>query len=95
MFKKKLFNTIKSNEGFSVKILGRVGLKYKEGPKTLFVDSEMSAIDGSKDLILSKDSIQSWDPPFDNEPIDNAKRDTIVDNIRRALKFYGLEIDVW
>ena len=95
MFKKRWFNVITSDEGFSVKILGRTGVKYTEGSKTMVIDSEVLATKSPTALVLSKNSIRTWDPPHKNELIDDAKRDVIIDNVRRALRFYGWEIDVW
>ena len=52
MFKKRWFNVIVSDEGFSVKILGKVGLRYKEGSKTMFIDSEVMAAGAKPDIII-------------------------------------------
>jgi len=92
MFKKLGSGEIVSNEGFSVKILGRTGLQYTEGSKTLHVNSEVLA--GPSGLGIYKNSIKSWDLPYDNETIDESKRDAIVENIRRAFRFDGYEIAV-
>jgi hypothetical protein len=92
MFKRPQTNVIQSDEGFSVEVLGRTGLRYTEGLKTLFIDSEI--LNGPSGLGIYTSSIRSWDPPYDNEVIDDAKRAAIVDNVRRAFRFRGLEIDV-
>ena len=94
MFKKKLFKVITSDEGFSVKILGRVGLKYSEGSRTLVINSEVMPYGSSYDAVIEKDSIQAWNTPYDNETIDEVKRDIIIDNVQRALQFYGWQIKV-
>ena len=41
MFKEIRTNVVESDEGFSVEVLGRTGIKYTEGSKTLIVDSEV------------------------------------------------------
>ena len=86
-------NIIQSDEGFSVEVLGLTGLRYTEGPKTLFIDSELLAA-GPFLLGMYSGSIKSWDPPYDNEIIDESKRAAIVDNVRRAFRSEGFEIDV-
>jgi hypothetical protein len=93
MFVKPGPSVIQSDEGFSVEVLGFTkGLLYTEGPKTLHIESEMSV--GPAGLVIYPSSIKSWDPLYDNEVIDEAKRATIVDNVRRAFRFEGFEIDV-
>jgi hypothetical protein len=88
---KKWPNTIKSDEGFSVKILGRTQLKYTEDTKNMTVEIEMLAIAG---ISLFKDSVQNWAPPNDTEPITEDKRNEIIGNICRAMDFYGWKTDV-
>ena len=83
---------IQSDEGFSVKVLGRAGLLYTEGSKSLHADSEI--LTGPSGLVIYTYSIKSWDPPHDSEVIDESKRDAIVENIRRAFRSQGVEIEV-
>jgi hypothetical protein len=92
MFSRPRLNVIESDEGFSVEVLGRTGVRYIEGPRTVFVNSEVLV--GSPPLVIYPSSITRWDPPYDAEVIDSAARDRIVDNIRRAFRFRGYEIAV-
>ena len=92
MFKIPRVNVIESDEGFSVEVLGPTGLLYKEGAKTLHIESEY--VIGPAGLGIYKDSIRAWDPPYDGSYIDKHKRDRIVDNICRAFRFRGFEIEV-
>jgi len=92
MFKIPRVNVIESDEGFSVEIVGRAGLLYTEGDKSLRVDSEV--LTGSSGLVVYKKSIRAWAPPRDNEAIGDDKRDTIIENIRRAFCFRGFKIKV-
>ena len=85
-------NVIQSDEGFSVEILDLTRLVYTEGSKSLDIDSEVLA--GPAGLAIYKDSIQSWNPPHGGDTIDEAERDAIVENIRRAFRFQGFEIHV-
>jgi len=92
MFEIPRVNVIQSDEGFSVEVLGRTGLLYTEGSRSLHIDSEVLA--GPSGLVIYTNSIRSWNPPHDNEAIDKSKRDAIVENVRRAFRFRGLEIEI-
>ena len=58
----------------------------------MFVDSEM--LTGPSEMAVYKDTIQKWDPPYDNLPVTDADRDRILNNIRAAFRSPGFEIDV-
>lgn len=88
-----IFNIIESDEGFSVETTGRTGLRYNQGNKTLFVNSEKLATKHPS-LVISERSIQNWNPPYDEEPIDDTARKLIVENIRRAFDSQGIDIEV-
>jgi hypothetical protein len=92
MFTEPRVNVIESDEGFSVQVLGRTGLLYSEGIKSVHIDSEVLL--GPSGLIVFKDSFRLWNSPFENEPIDEGKRKAIIENIRRAFRFQGFEIQV-
>ncbi len=85
-------NVIDSDEGFSVEVLLPDGLLYKEGTKILHIESDR--VIGPAILGMYKDTIRAWDPPDDGIVINKRKRDRIVDNIRRAFRFRGIEIEV-
>jgi hypothetical protein len=92
MFRIPRLNVIESDEGFSVEVLGRTGLLYVEGNRSLHIDSEVLA--GPSALALFKHSIRNWDSPFDGETIDEDKIKMIVENIRQAFRFRGIEIEI-
>jgi hypothetical protein len=82
----------KSDPGFRVTLLGRNGLRYTEGDRTLVVESEWLVPRG---IGITRGSIVRWDPPYDQETIEEADRDRIIANIRKGLKG-PLEVsDVW
>jgi hypothetical protein len=95
MFTIPRVNVIQSSEGFSVEVLGFTGgLLYMEGEKKIHIRSELLA--GSNPaLALYTSSIKAWDPPSENEAISDIKRNEIVENIRRAFRFRGFEIEVY
>jgi hypothetical protein len=92
MFKIPRANLIESDEGFTVEVLGRTGVLYTEGERSLRVDSEI--LGGPSGLAIYGDSIAHWDPPEDHEPISEEKRAEIVDNIKRAFEFRGIRIQI-
>jgi hypothetical protein len=82
-------NVVESDEGFSLEVLGRTGIRFTEQGKTMHIDSEV--LQGPSGLIMYTDSITKWD---DGENVDERMRNKIVENIRAAFRFRGLEIQV-
>jgi hypothetical protein len=87
-------NKVVSDEGFSVELVGRGGIIYREPPREIRVDSETLALGGRFDVVIYANSIRNWGEPYGQVPIEPNERRQIVDNIRRALEFRGLRIDV-
>jgi hypothetical protein len=94
MFSVPRVNVIASDQGFSVEVLGRVGLRYEEGGKTIFVDSEVLAPGFPASMVIWPSRMDHWDPPHADEPVDGATRQRIVERIREAFRFRGVEIEV-
>ena len=92
MFSIPRVNVIESDKGFSVEVLGRVGLRYTENNRTMTVDSEV--LEGPSAIVLYTDSIKTWDHPHRLDFMDEAVRQRIVENIRDAFRFRGMEIQV-
>jgi Immunity protein 74 len=74
-------NVIESDAGFSLERVGRDGLRYVEGGRSVVIGAEMLA---TKGFAIYADSIKKWDPP-DKSRISKQERDRIVDNVRLAL----------
>ncbi len=89
MFKIPRANVIESDEGFSVEVLGRTGLKYIQGDKILHVDSEV--LMGHPDLMIAVSGIGNWDS---GEPIKGKTKNQIIDNIISAYTWQGVELDL-
>jgi hypothetical protein len=83
-------NVIVSSSGFSVKVLGRTGMRYTEGQGSVWIDSEVLAKPGS--IALYKDSIRAWENPDGSAPVNDADRGRIVENIKRAFESCGYEL---
>ena len=79
---------IKGN-GFSLSILGRAGMQYSEGPKTVFVDSEMMAVEIDFEVYTS--SIQTWEGS--NQVIASDEKQRILANIKAALASEGFTVE--
>ncbi len=84
-------NIITSDEGFSVQILGRTGLRYQQGSHWLRVSSETLATPHG--IVIYRSSIKEWVEP-QSEPISETARNSILENIRRAFAFRGIEIEI-
>ena len=78
-------NLFVSDSGFSVEVLGRSGMLYREGERVMRVESEIGA-PGSGMAIWAK-SIKAWRAPFDKEPMTDEKRESIIRNISEAIAF--------
>lgn len=85
-------NVIESDAGFSVEVLGRTGLCYREGDRNLKVDSEV--LMGPTGMVIDASSIRAWTAPHEKELIDDGRRRQIVENIQAAFHFRGFEIEV-
>jgi hypothetical protein len=83
---------IECNEGFSVQLAGREGLLYQEGERQLFVRSEL--LMSPSGLVMYTNSINAWEPPFHHDEIDAPKKEQIINNIVRAFRWTGYEIEV-
>ena len=60
---------------------------------TILIDSEVLASSSPSGLIVYPETIQHWEPPYQSKEIDDAQRQRIMDNIRRAFRFQGYEIE--
>jgi hypothetical protein len=85
-------NLIESNEGFSVEVLGRTGMRYREGDKAVLIDSEVLA--PGKGIAIVAASIQNWVCPDGSEPINSDQRTRIVTNIRAAIESKGQPLEL-
>jgi hypothetical protein len=92
MFFVPRLNVVESDAGFSVEVLGRTGMKYREGDRTLFVDSEVLA--PGKGIAIYTNSIKHWDQPHDAEALSAEKKAEIVNNIERAIAFKKQPIEI-
>jgi hypothetical protein len=84
-------NVIESTDGFSVEVFGRTGLRYREGERSVWIDSEVLA--KPRTIAMAKASIRMWEGP-EPEVVGGGDRDRISDNVKRAFEACGYELQV-
>jgi hypothetical protein len=84
-------NVIESTRGFSVRVLGRTGLRYAEGTRSVWIDSEVLA--KPRAIAMFEASIRTWEGQ-EPEEISGNDRDRIADNVKRAFEACGYELQV-
>jgi hypothetical protein len=67
-------------------------MRYVEGDRSIFVDSEVLAKPGA--IALWSETIKRWDPPHDAEAVGPEDRSRIIENIQRAFESQGHELQV-
>jgi hypothetical protein len=82
-------NVIESTEGFSIKVLGRTGLRYTEGARSVSIDSEVLA--KPRAILMYKETIRTWEGP-EPEEVSAKDRDRIANNINRAFEAREYEL---
>jgi hypothetical protein len=82
---------IESTAGFSVRVLGRTGLRYAEATRSVWIDSEVLA--KPRAIAMFKESIRVWEGP-ESEEIIPKDIDRIAENIKRAFEACGYELQV-
>lgn len=92
MFSVPKVNVVCSDEGYSVEVLGRTGIEYREGAKSMFVDSEVLV--AGKGIAVFERSINAWRVPHEKEKITPEQRQRILENIRRAMEFRNQKVEV-
>jgi hypothetical protein len=83
----------KDNEGRSVKILGRAGIKYIDRDKRYFVDSEM-LVGNEFDLVIYSDSVRYYKDISKSHPIPEDQKKEIVKMVVKLLSSSGIKVDV-
>jgi len=68
--------------------LGRERLRYHRGRRRIVVESEL--LDGvTHSICVYRSSIVRWEPPHELEPVTEADRDQILNDIRRIVLAAG------
>jgi hypothetical protein len=93
MFYSPRVNVVESDAGFSLETPGIIGMEYREGQRTMAVDSEILVTD-EPTVAIWKDRIRAWKPPHDKEEISEEKRVRILRNICAALKWRNVQVEI-
>jgi hypothetical protein len=73
--------------GYSVQILGRAGVRYREGSHTVYVDGEMLV--GEYNFVIVE-NFRMWEDT--RQLLSEEKRKEIVEKIRAAFQQEGLRL---
>ena len=68
------------------------GMRYTEQGRSIFVDSEVLATPGA--MAVYRNSIRRWDPPHEDQVVNEEERERVIDNIRHAIAFNGYTVEV-
>ncbi|HUB77548.1 MAG TPA: hypothetical protein VMB03_02070 [Bryobacteraceae bacterium] len=89
MFSIPRVNVVESDAGFSIEVLGRVGMRYREGDRSVLIDSEVLA---RKGISIASKSIRFWEPG--RQQVSEEEKETIIHHIREALAFRNEFLEV-
>jgi hypothetical protein len=88
-----LFNRVKSDTGFVVKIRHMEGFaEYREGDKIAVVT--VDPVVGQPLSIVHKDEDIKWNPPHHAEVITEEKRKQILQNVVDAMRFRRFRVEL-
>jgi gluconate kinase len=83
---------VESDDGITVEVLGRTGMRYTEGDRTCFVDSDVLATPSA--IAVSATGIRSWDAPHEDDALTDDDRRRILRNIADAFASQEWELKV-
>lgn len=84
-------NVYRSPDGFSIEVLGRTGLRYRENGRSYFVDAEVLAPPGG--IAVYRGSVVQEKSSVESLPVSNQARKRILSNIHALLSARGLPVD--
>ncbi|MDB6016686.1 MAG: hypothetical protein JWR19_1175 [Pedosphaera sp.] len=84
-------NFIQSDTGFSIELLGRIGMEYREGSKVMYIESEILMTE-EPTVAIWKETLRAWKPPHEAEKVTEEKRMEILKNISAALKWRDAKV---
>ena len=91
MLKRRLFrDEVVGDEGFRVKLLGRMDIRYTERDRTIVVGAERM-LDNS--ILILPRPWRGWDPPHERERLTAEEWERILRNVVRACGVLGLRVE--
>jgi hypothetical protein len=91
IFQRPRLNVIESSSGFSVEVMDQTEILYRRRGRALRLSSELLA--GPAGIAVYPDSLRNWDEP-PGVPIDADDLTSILDDLRRAFRWRGYEIQI-
>jgi hypothetical protein len=78
-------NAAESADGFTVRRVSRNTIEYAEGNRKTLIEVEPG--DG---LAIYRQSLERWESPRTDEPLDNLKKAEIIHRVCAAMDFLGI-----
>jgi hypothetical protein len=73
----------------------RSHIRVQVGDKALTIEGEGFARGyGSPDFVIYRNSIQRWDPPFDDMLIDEQTKDKMLCELKEEMSVKGMTIEI-
>ena len=88
--------TVESSRGFTVRLVDRDSLEYREGDHVMIFGTEPTGPKVEAQLIFytARQYGVRWEPPFKDEPVSRARHEEIIANVLRALGAMNLRAEV-
>lgn len=85
-------NTFQADNESSVHWIDRFRLQYREGDRSTLIEHDLQA--PPRLMAIWRESMKSWQPPRDQDPLDEADKDRIIANMRRAFTARNYTLDL-
>jgi hypothetical protein len=83
---------VRSSEGFEVQRTGRFTIEYREGRRIKVIDTEPVIIAGKPGVGIKANTFERWDNS--SVPNSQAEQVRLLKNLRAAMEFQGMEVEV-
>lgn len=84
-------NVVEGDNGVSIEVLGRTGIRYSEHGRSCVLDSEVLATPA---IAVWASGIHRWDPPHADDSLTDADRRRILQNLADAFASQGWGLEV-
>lgn len=74
----------------SVVFIDRFSIRYREAGRSLLIEQDLQA--DPRLVAIERASMRAWEPPHEREPISEAQKDEIIENLRRAFATRGYRL---
>ena len=92
-FRKRLFNRVQSDAGFTVKVRAFGGyVEYREGHRIARIP--VQPVMGKALVNIYGNTVVKWNPPYADEGISEVKRKEILNNVADAMRFLKYPVEL-